>query len=209
VHLIVDEIATGFGRTGMLWASDWAKVDRESAEPIRGDFMCLSKGLTGGTMALAAVMTTNTVYQAFYDDYASYKAFLHSHSYTGNPIACAAALATLDVLASENWMARNREVGHLMWMRMSELLSHPHVAEVRQQGMILAVEMMKNPSRRTPYPASERRGLRVYQHGLDKGVLLRPLGNVVYLMPPYVIESKEVELMTRTAIDGIHLATRD
>ena len=209
VHLIVDEIATGFGRTGMLWASDWAKTSRESAQPIRGDFMCLSKGLTGGTLPLAAVMTTAKIYEAFYDDYGAYKAFLHSHSYTGNPLACAAALATLEVFESENWLARNREVGHLMWMRMSELLSHPHVAEVRQQGMILAVELMKNPNKKTPYPAAERRGLRVYQHALSKGVLLRPLGNVVYLMPPYTIESKEVELMTRTAIDGINLATRD
>ncbi|WP_428310227.1 adenosylmethionine--8-amino-7-oxononanoate transaminase [Hydrocarboniphaga sp.] len=209
VHLIVDEIATGFGRTGMLWASDWAKLDRESAQPIRGDFMCLSKGLTGGTLPLAAVMTTNTVYEAFYDDYGSYKAFLHSHSYTGNPLACAAALATLEIFESENWLARNREVGHLMWMRMSELLSHPHVAEVRQQGMILAVELMKNPGKKIAYPAEERRGLRVYRHGLEKGVLLRPLGNVVYLMPPYTIESKEVELMTKTAIEGIAIATRD
>jgi adenosylmethionine-8-amino-7-oxononanoate aminotransferase len=209
VHLIVDEIATGFGRTGMLWASDWAKTSRESMQPIRGDLMCLSKGLTGGTLPLAAVMTTHRIFEAFYDDYASYKAFLHSHSYTGNPLACAAALATIEVLESENWLARNREVGHLMWMRMSELLSHPHVAEVRQQGMILAVEMAKNPNKRQAYPAAERRGLRVYQHALQKGVLLRPLGNVIYLMPPYVIESKEVELMTRTAIDGINLATRD
>lgn len=211
VHLIMDEIATGFGRTGLLWASDWAKTrpEKEAPQPIRGDFMCLSKGLTGGTLPLAAVMTTDAVYQAFYDDYAAYKAFLHSHSYTGNPLACAAALATLEVFESENWLARNRELGHLMWMRVSELLSHPHVAEVRQQGMILAIELAKNARKREPYAAGERRGLRVYQHGLEKGVLLRPLGNVIYFMPPYVIESKEVELMTKTAIEGIHVATRD
>ena len=209
VHLIVDEIATGFGRTGMMWASDWAKVSSRTPQPIRGDFMCLSKGLTGGTLPLAAVMTTNAIYEAFYDDYASYKAFLHSHSYTGNPLACAAALATLEVFESENWLARNRELGHLMWMRVSELVSHPHVAEVRQQGLILAIELAKNPRKREAYPAHERRGLRVYQHALEKGVLLRPLGNVVYFMPPYVTTTEEVALMARTAIEGIEIATRD
>jgi adenosylmethionine-8-amino-7-oxononanoate aminotransferase len=212
VHLIVDEIATGFGRTGLMWASDWAKTrvrGKEQPRPVRGDFMCLSKGLTGGTLPLAAVLTTDAIYQGFYDDYSSYKAFLHSHSYTGNPLACAAALATLEVFESENWLGRNREVGHLMWMRMSELASHPHVAEIRQQGMILAIELAKNPRKREPYPAQERRGLRVYKHGLEKGVLLRPLGNVIYFMPPYVIDTQEVELMTKTAIEGIHLATKD
>ena len=209
VHLIIDEIATGFGRTGMMWASDWAKVSSRSPQPVRGDFMCLSKGLTGGTLPLAAVMTTNAIYEAFYDDYASYKAFLHSHSYTGNPLACAAALATLEVFESENWLARNRELGHLMWMRVSELVSHPHVAEVRQQGLILAIELAKNPRKREAYPAHERRGLRVYQHALEKGVLLRPLGNVVYFMPPYVTTTDEVALMAKTAIDGIEIATRD
>lgn len=208
VHLIIDEIATGFGRTGLFWASDWAKVSPRSPAPVRGDFVCVSKGLTGGTLPLAAVLTTQAVYEAFYDDYGAYKAFLHSHSYTGNPIACAAALATLEVFESENWLGRNRDLGHLLWARVSELLSHPHVAEVRQQGMILAIELAKSPRQRIPYPASERRGLRVYQHALSKGVLLRPLGNVIYFMPPYVITTEEAALIARTAIEGIEIATR-
>lgn len=214
VHLIMDEIAVGFGRTGHMWASDWATdlqsraTAKSEPKPVRGDFMCLSKGLTGGTLPLAAVMTTDTVYQAFYDDYSAYKAFLHSHSYTGNPLACAVALATLEVFESEDWLTRNRELGHLMWIRVSELLSHPHVAEVRQQGLILAIELARNPRRREPYPASERRGLRVYQHALERGVLLRPLGNVIYFMPPYVTSTEEVALMAKTAIEGIDIATR-
>lgn len=201
VHFIADEIATGFGRTGRMFACDWAGVTP--------DFMCLSKGITGGTLPLAAVLTRDSIYEAFYDDYGRYRAFLHSHSYTGNPIACAAALATLEVFEQQDWHTRNRNLGHLMWMAASELLDHPQVAEVRQQGMVLAIEMAENVRNKTPYPAEQRRGLRVYQHGLEKGVLLRPLGNVVYFLPPYVIEPEEIGLMVKTAIEGIQLATRD
>ncbi len=201
VHLIADEIAVGFGRTGRLFAEDWAGVSP--------DFLCLSKGLTGGTLPLAVVMTNDTVYEAFYDDYASRKAFLHSHSYTGNPLACAAALATLEIFEQQDWHARNRRSAALMWTSMIELAGHKRVADVRQQGMILAVELAKNPRLREPYPAAERRGLRVYRYGLEQGVLLRPLGNVVYLMPPYVVTDEEIALMCQTAIDGIEQATRD
>jgi len=201
VHLIADEIAVGFGRTGRLFASDWAG--------ITPDFMCLSKGLTGGTLPLAVVMTTDHVYEAFYADYATQKAFLHSHSYTGNPLACAAALATLEIFEEQDWHARNRRTGALMWTLMAELASHPRVADVRQQGMILAVELAKNPRKREAYPAEERRGLRVYQYGLEHGVLLRPLGNVVYLMPPYVVSDEEMAQICEVAIQGIEHATQN
>ena len=201
VHLIADEIAVGFGRTGRMFAHDWA-----GTVP---DMLCLSKGLTGGTMALAAVLTHEQVYEAFLGDYASQRAFLHSHSYTGNPIACTAALATLEVFEQDDWMARNQRSSALMWRFMSRLASHARVADVRQQGMILAVEMAKNPRKREPFPAAERRGLRVYRHGLENGVLLRPLGNVIYLMPPYVLSDEEIIRLCAVATDGIELATRD
>jgi len=176
--------------------------------------MCLSKGLTAGTLPLAAVLTTEDVYQAFYDDYSTYKAFLHSHSFTGNPLVCATALATLDLFEQEDWTARNRRTAQHMWERVSALSRHPHVAEVRQQGMILAIEMALDPARRRLYPAAERRGLRVYRHALQidgarGGVLLRPLGNVVYFMPPYIIDDEQVEMMARAAIEGIERATAD
>jgi len=213
VHLILDEIAVGFGRTGRLFASDWvgpvAAADG-STRPFRGDFMCLSKGLTGGTLPLACVLTTESIYDAFYDDYATRKAFLHSHSYTGNPLACAAGLATLDVFAQEDWMARNRQTAALMWQHMSPLLRHSHVAEVRAQGMILAVELVANARAREDYPPGDRRGLRAYRHALadgDAGVLLRPLGNIIYLMPPYVVTAQEVEWLCRRAIEAIDVAT--
>ena len=205
VLLIADEIAVGFGRTGRMFAWDWAG----SGPGMGPDLMCLSKGITGGTLPLATVMTTEAIYAAFYDDYSSYKAFLHSHSYTGNPLACAAALATLDLFEQSDVMASNRRSSQLMWAAMNELSRHRHVAELRQQGMILAVELALNPRQRVPYPAEERRGLRVYQHGLEKGVLLRPLGNVVYLMPPYVVTGDEIMTMCQVAIEGIEKATKD
>jgi adenosylmethionine-8-amino-7-oxononanoate aminotransferase len=200
VHLIVDEIATGFGRTGTLFACEQAAISP--------DFMLLSKGLTGGFLPLAVVMTTEVVYQAFYDDYASLKAFLHSHSYTGNPLACRAALATLDLFAASDVLGNNRRLAQRMGTAAAMLQDHAHVAEVRQTGMILAIEMAPDRSRRSAYPWQERRGLRVYQHALTRGVLLRPLGNVVYFMPPYVINEQEIELMAQVAAEGITLATR-
>ncbi|NJD06915.1 MAG: adenosylmethionine--8-amino-7-oxononanoate transaminase [Methylococcaceae bacterium] len=200
VHLIADEIAVGFGRTGTLFACEQAGISP--------DFLCLSKGLTGGYLPLSAVLTGEEVYQAFYDDYPTLKAFLHSHSYTGNALACAAALATLDLFEREHTLDRNLELARCMGAAVADLADHPHIGEVRQTGMILAIEMAKDKVRREAYPWQERRGLTVYRHGLNRGVLLRPLGNVVYFMPPYVIEPGEIELMARVAREGIDLATR-
>ncbi|MGH8481252.1 MAG: aminotransferase class III-fold pyridoxal phosphate-dependent enzyme, partial [Nevskiaceae bacterium] len=173
------------------------------------DLMCLSKGLTGGTLPLAATLATEDIYQAFYADWQAGRAFLHSHSYTGNALACAAALATLEIFEKQNWMQHNRDLGHLLWMSVARLLKHPNVAEVRQQGMILAIELAADARARKPFPREQRRGLRVYRYGLDKGVLLRPLGDVVYLMPPYILTPEEVKLMTETAVAGIEQAVRD
>jgi adenosylmethionine-8-amino-7-oxononanoate aminotransferase len=201
VHLILDEIATGFGRTGTLFAFEQAA--------ITPDFLCLSKALTGGYLPLSAVLTSNRVYDAFYDDYNRLRAFLHSHSYTGNPLACAVALRTIDILQRDNWIARNRDTAAYMSRAVAHLADHPHVAEVRQHGMVLAIEMVRDKARRTPYDWQERRGLRVYQHGLAHGCLLRPLGNVVYFMPPYVITPEQIDHLARVATEGIDLATRD
>jgi adenosylmethionine-8-amino-7-oxononanoate aminotransferase len=201
VHLIADEIAVGFGRTGTLFACEQAG--------ITPDFMCLSKGLTGGYLPLAAVLTRDDIYQAFYDDYQNLTAFLHSHSYTGNPLGCRAALATLDIFAEDNVIERNMALTENMSAVTAHIADHPHVAEVRQNGMIVAIEMAKDKTAREPYPWQERRGLRVYQHSLENGVLLRPLGNVVYFMPPYVITPEEIQLMAEVAWQGIQRATVD
>ncbi len=199
VHLIADEIAVGFGRTGTMWGCEQAN--------IAPDFMCVGKGLTGGYLPLSAVLTTNEIYQAFYDDYETLRAFLHSHSYTGNPLACAVANATLGLFKSENTIVANRQLSQVIAESFAHLVDHPHVAEVRQTGMVLAVEMVADKASRRPYPWQERRGLKVYQHGLANGCLLRPLGNVVYVMPPYVIQASEIQHLARVATAGIELAT--
>jgi adenosylmethionine-8-amino-7-oxononanoate aminotransferase len=199
VHLIADEVAVGFGRTGTMFACEQAG--------IAPDFLLLSKGLTGGFLPLAAVLTTAEVYQAFYDDYATLRGFLHSHSYAGNPIACRAALATLDLLEEGAVLAHNRQLAAALAAATAPLAAHPQVAEIRQTGMILAIEMVADKASRTPYPFQERRGLAVYRHGLTRGALLRPLGNVVYLLPPYVITEAEIGFLAEVVAEGIALAT--
>jgi adenosylmethionine-8-amino-7-oxononanoate aminotransferase len=199
VHLIADEIAVGFGRTGTLFACEQAG--------IRPDFLCLSKGLTGGYLPLSTVMTTDEVYAAFYDEYAKLSAFLHSHSFTGNPLGCAAALASLAIFREDRTLEANRALAAHMGARARELEDHAHVAEVRQRGMIVAIELVRSKATREPYPWQERRGLTIYRHALTRGVLLRPIGNVVYFMPPYVITPAEIDLMAEVAREGIELAT--
>jgi adenosylmethionine-8-amino-7-oxononanoate aminotransferase len=201
VHLIADEIAVGFGRTGTMFACEQGGISP--------DFLCLSKGLTGGYLPLSAVLTTNLVYQAFYDDYARLRAFLHSHSYTGNPLACAAALATLQIFAEDQVITRNRALASRMDETTSHLRDHPHVSEVRQCGMILAIELIKDKQRGIVYPWQERRGLKIYQYALKRGCLLRPLGNIVYFMPPYVITREQIEVLAQVAEGGIDAATRE
>ena len=200
VHLIADEIAVGFGRTGTLFACEQAG--------ITPDFLLLGKGLTGGYLPLSVCLTTDTVYQAFYAEYNAQKAFLHSHSYTGNPLACAAANATLDIFRDDDVLNRNRQLAAHMANATAHFTDHPHVAEVRQRGMILAIEMVQDKKTRAPYAWQERRGLSVYRHGLEHGALLRPLGNVVYFMPPYVITETEIDQLANVAWEGIDRATR-
>lgn len=201
VHLIADEIAVGFGRTGTLFACEQAAVSP--------DFMCLSKGLTGGYLPLAAVLTTTRVYQAFYDDYQKLTAFLHSHSYTGNALACRAGLATLAIFQQQPVLANNRRLAAWLTAATARFKDHPNVAEVRQTGLIVAIELVKDKRSRTPYPWQERRGLKVYQYALSKGVLLRPLGNVIYFIPPYILTEDELALITQVAWDGIQWAVKD
>ena len=201
VHLIVDEIAVGFGRTGTLFACEQADISP--------DFMCLSKGLTGGYLPLSAVMTTNEIYQAFYDDYHKLNAFLHSHSYTGNALACRAGLATLEIFQQNKIIENNKRLAAIMKQMTVHFIEHAHVAEVRQTGMIVAIELVKNKQTGEPYPWQERLGLKVYQYALSKGVLLRPLGNVIYFMPPYIITEEELLFIAKVAFEGIQWAIKD
>lgn len=198
IHLIADEIAVGFARTGTMFACEQGGISP--------DFMCLSKGLTGGYLPMSAVMTSHKVYDAFYDEYTTLRGFLHSHSYTGNALACAAALATMELFDQRDVLSANRNLAEQMLEAISPLRDHDHIGDIRQTGMILAVEMVARRDPMIQYDWKERRGMKVYQHAMEQGVLLRPIGNVVYFMPPYVINADEIWLMAKAAMDGINLA---
>ena len=185
VHLVVDEIAVGFGRTGTLFAHQQAG--------IRPDIVCLSKGLTGGTLPLSAVLTTDAVYAAFYDDEVA-RGFLHSHSYTGNPLACRAALATLDLLEQTDGLLAVASTATRLAAQFELLTHHPRVRHARRQGMIFAWDVA------TSLPDFARR---YTCHALAHGVLLRPIGHTLYAMPPYVISATEGEILASGALAAL------
>jgi len=194
VHLIADEIMTGFGRTGKMFACEYAGISP--------DFMTLSKGLTGGYLPLSVVMTSDEVYHAFYCDYNEYKAFLHSHSYTGNPLACSAALATLELFEQTDVLTNNKKKSDYIKKETEKFMHLSNVLEVRQQGMVTAIELQG-------YEATERIGLKIYEYALTQGVLLRPLGHVIYFMPPYIISDEEIDKMIAVAYEGIRLLLKE
>jgi adenosylmethionine-8-amino-7-oxononanoate aminotransferase len=182
VHLIADEIAVGFGRTGTLFACEQAA--------IAPDFLCLSKGLTGGYLPLSVVLTSDTIYNAFYHDDVA-RGFLHSHSYTGNPLACRAALATLDIFEQDDVINTNREQATRFTQAMQPLREHPRIRHFRHLGMIWAFDIVDG---------APDFSVRFYHAALQRGLVLRPLGNTVYFMPPYVIEDAEVESLVENTL---------
>ncbi len=179
VHLICDEIAVGCGRTGTFFAHEQAAND---GNPIRPDLMCLSKGISGGYLPLSIVLCSDTIYAAFLDDSVA-RAFLHSHSYTGNPLACRAALATLDIFEQDKVLAANRAKARAIGAALAPLAEHPQVRHLRQRGMIAAFDVATDDA----YFSRK-----FYRAALDNGVLLRPIGNTVYLMPPYIVSDDEI-----------------
>ncbi len=188
VHLIADEIASGFGRTGTMFAHQQAG--------IRPDFICLSKGLTGGTLPLSAVLTTEKVYGAFYDDEVA-RGFLHSHSYTGNPLACRAALATLELFDQTDALVRNVELAKTLDLAFAPLTQHPAIRHARRLGMIWAWDVATDD---TPQPHFARRYTR---HAMAHGVLLRPIGNTIYAMPPYAMDAESADHLARGALAAL------
>ncbi|MBD3794813.1 MAG: adenosylmethionine--8-amino-7-oxononanoate transaminase [Epsilonproteobacteria bacterium] len=190
IHLIADEIMSGFGRTGTMFA-----MEQTGVTP---DFMTLSKGLTGGYLPLAVVMTTDEIYSAFYCDYNEHKAFLHSHSYTGNPLACSASLASLELFQNTNIVELNLQKSAYMREKLEKFKILTNVKEVRILGMVGVVELQG-------YETSQRIGLEVYKYGLKNGVLIRPLGNVIYFMPPYIISYEEMDKMFDVTFEAINL----
>lgn len=195
VHLIADEIAVGFGRTGTFFACEQANISP--------DFLVLSKGLTAGYLPMSVVMTSNTIYDIFYDNYETLRGFLHSHSYTGNALAARIALASLDIFARDDVIVANQARSLAIAEALAPLQTHPHIHNIRQTGMVAAFDLVRDKANGIPYDWRERRGLAVFQAALKRGLLLRPIGNVVYFMPPYIISAEQIRWMVATAVEAI------
>ena len=195
IHLILDEIAVGFGRTGTLFAHEQAN--------ICPDFLCLSKGLTAGYLPMSCVMTTDTIYNAFYSPDVG-KGFLHSHSFTGNPLAAQAALASLDIFQQQNTLKNNQVLIKHFAQQLNILKSHPHISNTRQTGMIVAFDVVQTTG--MPYPPPPQIGCLIAQHALQHGALIRPIGNHVYFIPPYCITLEEIDQLFNTTIKAIEWA---
>lgn len=176
ILIIFDEVAVGFGRTNTMFA-----LEQSKAKP---DLLCLSKGITGGYLPLSVLICTDEIYNAFYDDYEKNKAFLHSHSYTGNALACAAANAVLDIFENDNVLENNKILSKFIKNEFESLKEFDFLGNFRQCGMVYAFDIIKNKR--------QRAGLFVYEKALEKGLLLRPLANTIYFMPPFVIKNDEV-----------------
>jgi adenosylmethionine-8-amino-7-oxononanoate transaminase len=196
ILLICDEVATGFGRTGKMFACEH--------EDVRPDLMTLAKGLSGGYLPLAATMATEEIYDAFLGAHTDYRTFFHGHSYTGNALACAAACANLDLFDSQKVLEKAQaKISLLGELLAAEIAPLPHVGEIRQCGFMVGVELVENRSLRTAYPPELRMGARVTQNVRQHGVILRPLGDVVVLMPPLSITPDEIRLLVSATAKSI------
>lgn len=196
IHLIADEIAVGFGRTGEMFACNHAQISP--------DFMCLSKGISAGYMPMSVVMTTDELYDCFYGDYNEGKAFLHSHTYAGNAMGCAIALENLKIFEEDNIIENNTKKAELIKrLTLEKSKTSKHVGEVRSIGMITAIEIVEDKFTKKGYPWQMRVGYEIYKIALSKGLILRPIGNVLYFIPPYIINEEEMNFMVNTCFQSI------
>jgi adenosylmethionine-8-amino-7-oxononanoate aminotransferase len=197
--MIVDEVAVGFGRTGKMFACEHEKVSP--------DMMALSKGITGGYLPLAATLTTQKIYDAFLGDYSEFKTFFHGHSYTGNPLGCAAAIANLGIFEKEAVLKKLKPKISFFKKQMAPWKRWKHVGEIRQTGMMIGIELVLDKKEKTPYPLTWRIGKKVCDEAKRNGVLLRPLGNIIVLMPPLSITQSEIKKLTEVVGVAIHKIT--
>ena len=199
VLLIADEVAVGMGRTGKMFACEH--------EQVSPDLLCLAKGITGGYLPLAATLATDNIWQAFLGEYVESRAFFHGHTYGGNPLGAAVALANLDLFEEEQTLKKLVAKIARLGEHLDRISRLPQVGDVRQSGLIAGIELVRDRTSREPYPWSEKRGIRVCEHARDKGVLLRPLGNVIVIMPPLVISLDELDQIAYAVEGGIMAAT--
>lgn len=190
VLMIVDEVATGFGRTGTMFYCE--------QEGVTPDFMCLGKGITGGYLPLAATLTTDKVFEAFLGEFGEAKHFYHGHTYTGNNLACSVALANLKIFEEEKTLEKLQPKIKLLSQRLEEFWELKHVGDVRQLGFMAGIELVKDKGKKEPFPYGERTGFKVAYKCREKGVFLRPLGDVMVLMMPLVIEEEEINYVIDT-----------
>jgi adenosylmethionine-8-amino-7-oxononanoate aminotransferase len=201
VLLVADEIAVGMGRTGTMFACEQEKIVPE--------FLCLGKGLTGGYLPLAATLTNDEIYRAFFGEFHQARTLHHGHTFSGNPLACAAALATLDVFQEEQTLQKLPAKIARLSDHLCRLAEHPHVAVTRQRGLIGALELTTDKSTGLPYPTQERRAWRVCRETLARGVWLRPLADVLYVMPPLAISIEEIDVLMETLETAIENITAE
>jgi adenosylmethionine-8-amino-7-oxononanoate aminotransferase len=199
VLLIADEVAVGFGRTGTMFA-----CEQENVTP---DLLCLAKGLTGGYLPLAATLATDEIWRAFLGTYAESRTFFHGHTYGGNPLGAAVALASLDIFEEEQTLVRMRPKVERLAEHLARMARLPQVGDVRQRGLIAGVELVRDNRTKQPYPWEERRGMRVCDYARAEGVLLRPLGNVIVIMPPLAITLEELDRICMAVERGIGRAS--
>ncbi|MEX2461214.1 MAG: adenosylmethionine--8-amino-7-oxononanoate transaminase [Paenibacillaceae bacterium] len=195
VLFIADEVATGFGRTGAMFACD--------LEDVSPDLMVIGKGLTGGYLPVAATLTTDEVYNAFYADYEEQKTFFHGHSFTGNPLGCAVALASLKLFEERNIIEGVRSKASFVERKLAVIHDSLHVGDIRQKGLMIGIELVRNKVTREPYDWAEQVGVRVAQKARELGMLTRPLGNVVVFIPPLASTESELDVMTDILVEAI------
>lgn len=199
--LIVDEVATGFGRTGRMFACE--------LEGVRPDLMTVGKGITGGYLPLSAVLTTDRIYEAFLGPYESFKTLFHGHTYTGNPLACAVAIANLDVFEEERTLERLQPQIARLAARLEPFRALDHVGDVRQCGFMVGIELVRDRLTGEPYDPAEQVGWRVIRLARERGVVIRPLGDVIVLMPPLSIGEDELDFLTEVTFDCVRAVTEE
>ena len=198
VLLIHDEVAMGFGRTGKMFAFEHAG--------ITPDLVCLAKGITAGYLPLSVTLATDEIYSAFYDDYETLKTFFHGHSFTGNPLAASVAVENLKILEEEKIIESIQPKIEALRKNLEKFREFDCVGDIRQTGMIGAVEIVKDKATKEPYKFEERIGSKIYKEALKRGAILRPLGSVIYFMPPYVITEEEIEKMVDIGVESLKAA---
>ncbi|MGH7846793.1 MAG: adenosylmethionine--8-amino-7-oxononanoate transaminase [Candidatus Binatia bacterium] len=202
ILFILDEVATGFGRTGKMFA-----CEHDSVSP---DILCLAKGITGGYLPLAATLTTERIFESFLGEYDEFKSFFHGHTYTGNPLGCAVALASLEIFEKENILARVQpKIRYLQQRLEEEFLSLAHVSDVRQWGYMVGIELVEDKASRKSYPSARRIGHSVIREARQHGVVIRPLGDIIILMPPLSINDRELETLLDATRDSIRFVTEN